>query len=89
MLAVSLSCHIDSNAGVASCVGHLNILNLQQPPLVQDFGTVLAGDGPPIFQPCDSWSWYALCSTLEGYITSSCHRNVITVAPAVFDGRTD
>lgn len=89
MLAVSLSRHINSYTGVASCVWHLSIFNLQQPPLVQDLGTMLAGDRPPVFQPCDSWSWHALCSTLEGYITSFCDSNVITVAPAVFDGRTD
>lgn len=34
MLAVSLSCHINSDTGIASRVWHLSIFNLQQPPLI-------------------------------------------------------
>lgn len=89
MLAVGLSCHINSDAGVASCVWHLSIFNLQQPSLVQNLGTMQACDGPPIFQPCDCWSWHALCCTLQSHITSFCHSNVIAVALADSNGRAN
>lgn len=90
VLAVRLAGCVDCDAGVATRVGHLGIFDLQQPPLVQDLGPLLAANGTPVLQPCDGRSGDALGSTLEGDIAPFGHDHVgATIALAVFDGRTD
>lgn len=87
--AVGLSRHVNSRAGVAPSVRHLNISYLQQPSLVQDLGTVMPRKRSSIFQPCDCWPWDALGCTLEGNVTSFGHGDIISDTRAVFDGRTN
>lgn len=90
MLAVCLAGGVDGNAGVAARVGHLGIFDLQEPPLVEDLGPLLAADGTPVLQPCDGRSGDALGGALEGDVAPFGHNDVgAGLAPAVFDGRTD
>lgn len=83
--AVSLSCHVNSNAGVAPGVRHLHIFYLQQPSLVQGLGTVLPRERSAVFQPGDCWPWDALSCTLEGNVASFGHGNILADTLVAFD----
>lgn len=90
VFAVRLAGGVDCDARVASRVGHLGVFDLQQPPLVQDLGPLLAADGTPVLQPRDGRSGDALGGALEADVAPFGHDDVgVALALAVFDGRTD